>query len=37
MDEATQTPQEGVTPKKVLAVEDDLFLKELIAGKFPDD
>jgi len=37
MDEATQTPQEGVTPKKVLAVEDDLFLKELLAGKFPDD
>ncbi|MEX0933482.1 MAG: response regulator [Candidatus Paceibacterota bacterium] len=46
MDETTQTPGEGTntaesvtseSPKKVLAVEDDLFLKELLAGKLSDD
>jgi CheY-like chemotaxis protein len=37
MDETTQTPPAGAALKKVLAVEDDLFLKELLAGKFPDD
>lgn len=46
MDETTQTPggqtsaAEGAAPeasKKVLAVEDDLFLKELLAGKLSDD
>lgn len=43
MDETTQTPEETTaatnagTPKKVLAVEDDLFLKELLAGKLSDD
>ncbi|MEX0910089.1 MAG: response regulator [Candidatus Paceibacterota bacterium] len=46
MEETTQTPEEaqGATQgevsavaKKVLAVEDDLFLKELLAGKLSDD
>lgn len=37
MDETTQTPPQSAALKKVLAVEDDLFLKELLAGKFPDD
>lgn len=43
MDETTQTPEETTAattagaPKKVLAVEDDLFLKELLAGKLSDD
>jgi CheY-like chemotaxis protein len=46
MDETTQRPEEAqnttggevsTTLKKVLAVEDDLFLKELLAGKLSDD
>jgi|AntRauTorckE6833_2_1112554.scaffolds.fasta_scaffold34795_2 CheY-like chemotaxis protein len=46
MDETTQTPGEetnvaeastSAVSKKILAVEDDLFLKELLAGKLSDD
>jgi CheY-like chemotaxis protein len=46
MDETRQTPEEAqntkggetsAAAKKVLAVEDDLFLKELLAGKLSDD
>lgn len=42
MDETTPVTEQtsdaaAETPKKVLAVEDDLFLKELLAGKLSED